>query len=64
MNNRLNQSGHTWKDRWPTWPNATSLISPPWSRPGSGACSTGPALSTASSPAPAWTSHPSVTPAI
>ena len=33
-------------------------------KPGSDGCSTGPASSKASSPAPAWTSHPSVTPTI
>ena len=33
-------------------------------KPGSGTCNTGPACSAASSPAPASTSHPSVTPAI
>jgi hypothetical protein len=35
-----------------------------WSRPGSGECSTGPACSKASSPAPASTSPPSVAPTI
>ena len=33
-------------------------------KPGSGGCNTGPASSTGSSPAPAWISHPSVTPTI
>jgi hypothetical protein len=57
-------SGRTSNDPWPTWPNATSPSSPPWSRPGSNGCSTGPASSKASSPAPASTCDPSVTPTI
>jgi putative transposase len=44
--------------------NATSPSSPRCSRPGSSGCNTAPACSTASSPAPGSTSHPSVTPAI
>ena len=46
------------------WDNLNVHGSPPWSRPGSGGCSTGPASSKGSSPAPAWTSHRSVTPTV
>jgi len=49
---------------WPIWPNATSPSSPRWSGTGSSGCSTTPPSWPVSSPAPASTSHPSVTPAI
>jgi len=43
---------------------ATSASWRRWSGPGWNGCSTGPACLTGSSPAPAWTSRPSVTPRI
>jgi hypothetical protein len=63
----LNPAGLVWshlKRSWPTWPNATSPSSPPWSRPGCGGCNTGPVSSTASLHRPDWISHRLVTPTI